>query len=206
MSYWRSSMSKVKSKRGDYLLMLLYADNQSPLVGRTRLQKIAFLFEKEILKKYEFDKKFELEEVMEFKPYNYGPFSGKVFDFMELFESVGLVEKSNGENPEKDFDNDIFINDLLQEDDNEWAEEMLAEYKEQFIQVYALTEKGRKYVEKKLWKSLDTTKVEALNQLKRNLAEIHLKLLLKYVYTQYPNFSTESKIKEDILEETKWQF
>ncbi len=199
-------MSKVKFKRGDYLLMLLYADNQSPLVGRTRLQKIAFLFEKEVLKKYGFDKKFELKEIMEFKPYNYGPFSRKVFDFMELFKSVGLVEKSNEENPEKDFDNDIFINDLLQEDDNDWAEEMLAEYKKQFIPVYVLTEKGRKYVEKKLWKSLDTTKVEALNQLKRNLAEIHLKLLLKYVYTQYPNFSAESKIKEDILEETKWQF
>lgn len=199
-------MSKVKFKRGDYLLLLLYADNQSPLVGRTRLQKIAFLFEKEVLKKYGFDKKFELREIMNFEPYNYGPFSRKVFDFMELFKSVGFVEKSNVENPEKDFDNDILMNDLFLEDDKDWAEEVLAEKKEQFVPAYRLTEKGKDYVENKLWKFLDDQKVKALNNLKKDCVETPLKLLLKYVYTQYPEFAAESKIKEDILKETKWQF
>ena len=199
-------MSKVKFKRGDYLLLLLYADNQSPLVGRTRLQKIAFLFEKEILKKYEFDKEFELQEVMGFKPYHYGPFSKKVFEFLNLFETVGLVEISHEENPERELDNDIFVDDLLQEEDSEWADEVLAESKEQFVPVFNLTEKGKKYVEERLWRFLDTSKTEALKKIKRSFVENPLKLLIKYVYTNYPEFAAESKIKEAILKETKWQF
>ena len=90
---------RIKFKGGDYLLLLLYADAQSPLLGRTRLQKIAFLFEKEILKQYRFDKEFEVSEVMEFKPYNYGPFSKKVFDFIVFFENLELLGISYEENP-----------------------------------------------------------------------------------------------------------
>lgn len=199
-------MRKVKFKRGDYLLLLLYADNQSPLVGRTRLQKIAFLFEKEILRQYGFDKEFELKEVMEFKAYHYGPFSKKVFEFIELFETIGLVEILYKENPERELDNDIFEDDLLQEEDSEWADEILAESKEHFVPLFTLTEKGRLYVEKKLWKLLDMSKIEALNKLKKNFVQSPLKLLIKYVYSSYPGFAAESKIKETILKETKWQF
>jgi uncharacterized protein len=199
-------VSKVKFRRGDFLLLLLYADNQSPLVGRTRLQKIAFLFEKEILKQYRFDEEYEISEVMEFKAYHYGPFSKKVFDFIDLFENLKLVEKKDEENPEKELENDIFINDLLQEQDKEWAEDVLAESKEQCVPVYRLTEKGKEYIKEKLWKFLDDPKIEALDRLKKSFVETHLKLIIKYVYTRYPEFATESKIKEDILRETRWQF
>ncbi|MFW9879750.1 MAG: hypothetical protein ACFFG0_42285 [Candidatus Thorarchaeota archaeon] len=143
---------------------------------------------------------------MEFKPYNYGPFSKKVFDFIVFFENLGLLEISYEENPEKDLDRDIFIDDLLQEDDSEWVEGVLCESKEQFVPVYSLTERGKKYVEERLWKFLDNPKIEALDKLKRNCVETPLKLLIKYVYTNYPEFAAESKIKETILKETKWQF
>jgi hypothetical protein len=65
--------TKIKFKRGDYLLLLFYADNQTSLKGRTRLQKTAFLFEKEVLKQYRFDQSFDIAETMDFKPYHYGP-------------------------------------------------------------------------------------------------------------------------------------
>jgi hypothetical protein len=53
---------------------------------------------------------------------------------------------------------------------------------------------------------LDNEKIEALNKLKENCTETRLKLLIKYVYTNYPEFAAESKIKDTILKETRWQF
>lgn len=198
--------SKAKFKRGDYLLLLLYADKKSPLIGRTRLQKIAFLFEKEILKQYNFDKEFALEEnAMEFKPYNYGPFSKKVFDFIAFFENLGLVEISNEENTENELDTDIFIEDISQEDNSDWIE-VLAESKMENVPVYRLTGKGKNYVEERLYKCLDDQQIEALNNIKKVCVDNPLKMLIKYIYTKYPDFASESKIKEQILRETKWQF
>jgi hypothetical protein len=198
--------NKAKFKRGDYLLLLLYADNKSALIGRTRLQKIAFLFEKEILKQFNFDKEFGLEEkTMEFKPYNYGPFSKKVFDFIDFFENLGLVETTNEENNENELDTDIFIEDVSQEDNSDWIE-VLAEGKMENVPVYRLTEKGEKYVEERLYKFLDNQQIEALDNIKKICVDNPLKMLLKYIYTKYDDFASESKIKEQILRETKWQF
>ncbi len=197
--------TKGKFKRGDYMLLLLYAYNQADLVGRTRLQKIAFLFEKELLKKYGFDKEFDIDEIMEFEPYHYGPFSRKVFDFIELFQNLGLVEFSKCENPKEDIDIDIFHDDLMQLEDSEWLEDMSDDNFDS-VPIYRLTEKGKRYVEDKLWKYLDAEKIQALDTLKKNVVETPLKLLIKYIYNRYPKYASESRIKDEILKETKWQF
>lgn len=195
----------TKFKRGDYLLLLLYAYKQAAITGRTRLQKVAFLFEKEVLKQYDFDKEFDISETADFKPYHYGPFSKKVFQFMELFENLGLVEVTEEKNSADKYDADIFIDYLLQQGDSEWIDE-LSETNMDFVPVYRLTGKGEQYVEARLWKYLDPVKVQALDKLKKDCVETPLKLLLKYIYTNYSSFASESRIKEEILKETKWQY
>jgi uncharacterized protein YwgA len=195
----------IKFKRGDYLLLLLYAYKQAAITGRTRLQKVAFLFEKEVLKQYKFDKEFDISEIPDFKPYHYGPFSKKVFEFMELFENLGLVEVTEGKNSVDEYDTEIFFDYLLQQGDSEWIDE-LSEVSLDFVPVYRLTEKGKQYVEAKLWKYLDSAKMQALDKLKKDCVDTPLKLLMKYVYTNYPDFASESRIKEEILKETKWQY
>jgi hypothetical protein len=195
----------TKFKRGDYLLLLLYADNQTTLKGRTRLQKIAFLFEKEVLKQHRFDQYFDTAETLDFKPYHYGPFSKKVFQFIDLFENLGLVQVTNEKNQENRLDADIFIDDLLQEDDKEWEEDF-PEVDIDDIPIYGLTAKGKNYIEAKLWQYLLPEQKKALDKLKRNCVETPLKLLLKHVYTAYPDSAAQSQIKDDILKETKWQY
>lgn len=200
-------MSEMKKFRnGDYLLLLLYADEQSKIIGRTRLQKISFLFEKEILKRYEFDKKFGLTESLEFKAYHYGPFSKKVFQFADLFTNFGLIEAIFEINNEKNFDNEIFLDDIIQECDREDWEAVTYELDRDYVPSYILTKKGKHYVENKLWNHLNDSQKDALCNLKRGFTNTPLKLLIKLIYTKYPNFAAESKIKEDILKETKWQF
>lgn len=196
---------KKKFRKGDYLLLLLYADNQSRLQGRTRLQKIAFLFEKEIMKPYGFDKQFNLQMELDFEPYHYGPFSKKVFQFIDLFETLGLVKSVYEPNPDNQLDADIFIDDLLQVEDSEWVEE-IDEVKMDNIPVYCLTSNGQQYVEKNLWRYLNLSQRQALDKLKKDLINIPLKLLLKYIYGTYPDSAIESKIKEEILKETRWKF
>jgi uncharacterized protein YwgA len=195
----------IKFKRGDYLLLIFYANKQAPLKGRTRLQKTAFLFEKEVLKQYQFDKRFDIVETMDFKPYHYGPFSKKVFQFVDLFENLGLVQVGSEKNQENRLDADIFIDDLLQEDDRELNEDS-SEVDANYIPVYGLTEKGKDYVEVKLWLHLHPDQKQALDRLKKNCVETPLKLLLKHVYTSYPDSAADSQIKEEILKETKWQY
>jgi len=197
--------TKIKFKRGDYLLLLFYADHQTPLIGRTRLQKTAFLFEKEVLKQYRFDKYFDIAETLDFKPYHYGPFSKKVFQFTDLFENLGLLQVGREKNQENHLDAEIFIDDLLQEDDKELDEDF-SEVDADYIPVFSLTDKGKDYIEIKLWPYLLQEQKQALDSLKKNCVETSLKLLLKYVYTSYPDSAAESQIKDDILKETKWQY
>lgn len=52
-----------------YPLLLAFAEDNEPIMGKTRLQKIIFLFQQEILK----EKKKDLG--YDFIPYNFGPYS-----------------------------------------------------------------------------------------------------------------------------------
>lgn len=202
----------MELRKGDYLLLLLYANNCAPIRGRTRMQKIAFLFEKEILKKLKAASKKDISsEVFGFMAYKYGPFSTKVFDFLELFISLGLVKiKASQECIECEEDIEIFSNDLMElfetdEDKTEDIEEASGMVTPNSEPVYSLTNKGRQYVEK-IWIPLNLQQKKILNDFKREIIKLPLKVLLRYVYTEYPESAKESEVKERILEETKWSF
>ena len=82
---------KNKMGRSDLTLLLLYSDNQHPIAGRTRFEKLIFLAQKEVLNKW--------EEIMassarfDFTADRYGPFAVELYDELEYLRSVGMIDE-----------------------------------------------------------------------------------------------------------------
>lgn len=65
-------------------LALMYAENQQPIEGRTRLQKMVFLLQKELENR---GKTGVVGEQYDFVPYDYGPFSKDLYaDLDEMLD------------------------------------------------------------------------------------------------------------------------
>lgn len=84
----------IKSK--DILLMLLYLpgennDINEPIIGRTRITKMIFIFEQEILKKLKSN--VDDAKLPEFIAYNYGPYSKELIDDINFLSTLGFIEK-----------------------------------------------------------------------------------------------------------------
>lgn len=182
--------------RKDYLLLLLYSEGQKrqinePIVGRTRLTKMLFLFKEEFLSKF---KKGDIEEMpfYEFFPWNFGPFSSQVYEDLKFFQLRGFIE--------------------TQDDETETSAESVAEWEyateledgsdsnftEYVEQQFRLTDKGCGFAEK-LYSVLTPTQRNILREFKAKLASIPLRALLRYVYSEYPEQTTKSTIKDSVL-------
>ena len=81
----------VKIHRAIFLLSLLKANNNEPITGRTKLEKLLFLIKNEILDNTLFE-----DEYYFFKPYKFGPYAGEVLDDVLLMEDFGFLERATG--------------------------------------------------------------------------------------------------------------
>lgn len=72
------------------LLLLLYQNEQEPIEGITRLQKLIFLIQEEIG---------ELEKSFQFEPYDYGPFSQDLYTEVDELVRRGLIRRIDDETP-----------------------------------------------------------------------------------------------------------
>ena len=72
-------MSNKKLNGADYLLLLLYLDNKSPILGAIRLEKMMFLFNNEIAPRLK-ETGLDSDKLPEFIAYNFGPFSKDVYE------------------------------------------------------------------------------------------------------------------------------
>ena len=105
----------------DYLLLLLYLNNHTPIYGAVRLTKMMFLFNKEIseaLKK----KNIECGKLPEFIPYNFGPFSKDVYEQVELFSNIGFIKVTDINAIEDmgevdDWEESPFIDETVEQED-----------------------------------------------------------------------------------------
>jgi len=163
-----------KIKATELLLLLLYVDKKSPIYTHTKFQKMVFLFEKEIKKKY-FD---HLEKnLFDFRPYHYGPYSNRLKKDLDFLNSYGFIEILNY---------DIETNNNLEEEEEE--NKNYFEYK--------ITPLGTNYVEQKVIHKLNYIQIEALEKLKRGINNITQDKLLSYVYRNYPDMTVNSKIRD----------
>ena len=189
-----------KLTKGDIVLLLLYANNCSPIIGRTRFQKILFVFEKEIYKQYGFDKKIDIQtpNLFNFSAYHYGPFSTEAYKLLEFFINIGIVNKESESAQEVVAEN---INDysIVNDDFTQFDDKEDMTLPSPFMdEKYVLSSKGKEYVSKNLI-GFYNEKKEVLDKFKSKFIDSSLQTILRYVYTKYPEMTTNSKIKDEIL-------
>src|ERR1700722_14184229 len=91
-------MSKINNRR-DILLLLLYAPGATkqvnePIVGRTRIVKMLFIFKNEVFPHFKKGTEISEENFYEFFAWNFGPFSTQVYDDLTFFGLHGFIESS----------------------------------------------------------------------------------------------------------------
>jgi uncharacterized protein YwgA len=179
-------------------MVLLYAKGHTgkhcePIIGKTRLMKMVFLFDKEIRPKFNLRKSIPDTALPKFEPYDYGPFSAQVYEDLEFLVEMGFVEVTSAEDTE-----------LLEEEVQEYEywqvksgedEEEIGEFQEKF----ALTDLGRDFVKDEIMPILSKEQWDVLDEFKRRCTYADLRTLLRYVYTKYPKMITKSKISERIM-------
>jgi hypothetical protein len=193
-------MGKITSSK-DLLMLLLAARghqgrDSEPIRGRTRLMKMVFLFDKEVRPKFNLKKVIPPEAIPDFAPYHFGPFSDTVFKDLEFLVNLGFVTVKRVGEP-------LPVEEAAEtseywEAGGESSIEMEGpDYEEEF----SLSSRGKVFVESVLRTDLTTEQKAALDKFKAQCTGFPLRTLLRYVYTKYPDMTTESKIRDEIVSE-----
>jgi hypothetical protein len=191
--------NKTKLIGSDYLLLLLYLNNKEPIKSAVRLTKMMFLFNKEIvprLRKSGAD--IDVKDLPNFQAYNYGPFSKDVYEQIELFQSIEFVKVIN-----------LYAKDEMDEADD-WEEQAFideldsqASYVSRYdgkLMKYELLSRGELYVKSRIIDAFTEEQLAILSDFKTRIVQTPIKVILKYVYTKYPDMTENSLIKDEVFE------
>lgn len=196
----RSFMSKQSKMTGaDYLLLLLYLDNCSAINGAIRITKMMFLFNMEIapvLKKKGVS--IRDEDLPKFSAYNYGPFSKDVYEQVELFQSIGFIKVKNLYATEEMSEVDDWEESAFETEFSEGSCQYSSNQDGKFMQ-YKLLNLGKKYVEREIIPQLTNDQLAVLTTYKQRIVHTSPKMILRYVYTKYPEMTENSLIKDEVL-------
>jgi hypothetical protein len=153
---------------------------QNRLAGITRLEKLIFLLENET------DLDQLLSEKPDFEPYNFGPFSKKVYDAVDTLAAAELIDDSS--------------NSAAPEDEAWEAQQVIGPEAadSSSVRTFSLTARGNKYYNS-LIQDIPEALREQLVHFKEAFAAIPLRQLVRYVYERYPAFTVNSLIRDDIL-------
>ncbi|WP_449407577.1 hypothetical protein [Microbacterium maritypicum] len=172
----------------DAIVLLLGSDpgrseRRGEIRGVTRLEKLVFLLEQET------DAANAMTETAEYRAHHYGPFSQKVYQALEVLRAAGLIQDSAQAS-------------ATNEDQSEYArvagnDAAPAPYS---TRDFRLTEDGRNYY-RALVAELPLGVVESAEHLRKQFAGWPLRRLIRYVYERYDEFTTNSRIRGDILNE-----
>jgi hypothetical protein len=167
----------------DVLLALLHArgatgQENEPILGITRLQKLLFLLWKE----GNFYK--AVPDLYNFKAYDFGPCMDDLYDDLEFTQTIGLVTIVESTDV-SEFDND-------NDDEATFMDSHgLRIPKQRIRRDYSITESGIE-ASKELFSDLSAQDVEAIENIKRRFNKMPILDLLRYVYNKYPKFAERS--------------
>lgn len=190
-------MDKVKLNGTDYLLLLLYLDNEKPIKGAIRLTKMMFLFKEEIQPILK-DAGVKCENLPDFDAYNFGPFSKDLYEQVDFFTNIGFIKTKN-----------IKAEEMGEVDDwrGEWFDGVgdpinlgYSMNDSKYMQ-YEIADRGKRYVEQKIKPLLSFEQIKFLESFKSKLVKTSAKNILRYVYTKYPESAKNSLIKKNVLGE-----
>jgi hypothetical protein len=187
----------IKNKT-ELLLALFYAgedinsnDQKSEKIeGITRLEKLLFLLkmEKGFLKNVEKTNDFN------FFPFRMGPWTNEVYDEIDFLESLNLISKS-GSNKINPVDNayvdELFNNVIL----DKYQKNSF--HNEECTETFSITPLGKEKA-LKVWNSLTIEEQYSIIELKKKYNRMDLKNILRHVYINFPEYTTESEIKENL--------
>jgi predicted DNA binding CopG/RHH family protein/DNA-binding PadR family transcriptional regulator len=165
-------------------------DNE-PLVGRTRLQKLLFLAAQHL----------KGQSLARFEAYDYGPYDEGIEPDVEFLAGEGLVERSGAaaELPRGGSIDDLGAEILA------WVKSRPQEHDPE-KESYRLTQKGmdwvRRFFDSPVFGSSEAKESLALEcrALKERYGRVSLRKLVDYVYTEYPEFTKRSKIRHQVAE------
>jgi len=184
------------SKRNILLLMLGIGKDQTDIDnginGITRLQKFLFLLENE-------DYIEKVDEGYQFEAYKAGPYSPTLYDDLEFLENLGLIkaETSGVATEEEEADMDFTFEELM--DDEELTDDEIKTPDVYDEKRFRITEDGAVKVKAILGKEEFAPVVDGIRKIKSKFGHYSLDDLLYYVYTKYPDMTTESEIKDHVL-------
>lgn len=165
------------------------------LGGITRLQKYLFLLDREAAVQADRDG-------FRFEPYKAGPYSAKVYDDLEFLENLGLLQSQvTGSATEEEAAEveRLSIGDLFGTPSasgmGSSAEDTVAPEERRFF----LTDPGVAHVKRLLDNPEYRPVVDAVRRVKSRFAGHSLDDLLFYVYTKFPEMTTESEIRTKVL-------
>ena len=179
--------------------MLLYSPGPSgrfgePISGRTRLTKLAFLFNKEIYATFKFNKLFDATVLPEFGAWKFGPFSRDVFVDLDFFLQIEFVESNLGDLTSAS--EEVAESGFWIEETDEHPYGCDAPHAEER---FSLSAKGLQFCDERLWPELSENQRGALSEFKRRYLGLPLQVLLKYVYENYPDMTSKSEIVGRVL-------
>lgn len=194
-------MGKIKNSK-DLIMLLLYAPGPSgkacyPIQGQTRLMKMVFLFQQELSRRLNLNQVIDEEAFPKFEAYDYGPYSADVYSDLEFLVNHGLVDTKLEGEPE-----------ILDEERREfdyWTATGNPDEDLDFNYIgreFYLTELGKEFVEEELLGADGITpeQLKVLEDFKTRCLETSLRSLLRYVYSNYEDMTTKSKIKNEVLQ------
>ena len=152
--------------------------------GITRLEKLVFLLENET------ESEKWLNQKAEFKPYNFGPFSEKIYQAVDMLSAAQLIEDSYSPAPDDA--------DTWEQRDHIGLDNGVGGTDPFTTRNFSLTERGRRYFEV-LSKELPDDSLEEIRAFKKRFAFLPLRQLIRYVYQRYEDFTTESVIRDQVL-------
>lgn len=175
----------------DLLLLLLYAKGSTGeynevIPGITRLEKLMYL----LLKEGGFEE--ILKNDIHFEAYDFGPYSSEVYDLLEAFREMDIV---NIRTERYDTFREV-IDELLYRE----LEDQPIISKGRVMEVYSLThDNGIKLIEALKEKRITEEDIRIVERIKSKYNGLNLDDLLRYVYTKYPESTKKSKIIDKIL-------
>lgn len=190
---------RIDNKK-DLLLLFLYSPGltektNEPIRGRTRLEKLIFVFKMEGFN--HFKKGIEVNEdtFYDFFPWNFGPFSSEIYNDLLLFQLRGFIKY------ESIVEDGI---DIANEEMEYWNSITGIEYENEYLvgdyidQEIVLTEKGANYAED-LYLQLSKSQHHILKMFKKKFNSAPLRSIIMYVYNKYPDYAKNSQIRNNIL-------
>ena len=192
-------MEKKEMNSKDLLLSFLFSPGitnkiNEPIIGRTKLTKMMYLFEKQIYKPF-FQNEISIDLPL-FEPYYFGPFSRQLFEDLSFFQSIGLIITKETDIPLSPADK--VESEKAFDDADEWEAASFDEEEKNELS-YSLSKGGVAYVQDRIWDRYSQSQKDKLQEFKKQINLISLDALLRYVYNKYPDDARKSLIADKYL-------